>query len=565
MIPAIEVDGPVWIKRRAVLPSRTDEVIRRHRHWCSEDSWRRRYRQGCRPEVVQEGLAEGDRTTPNFNRHFGTRLLRHLRGHAGPSVDKHLHEIVADENLRDRARQLKSYLEPALGFEITTCSTGGTNNVITLKLDNSLNHLGEEGYQLDISSDIIYLVAFREKGIFWGIQTLRQLLPSEILRGVKVNRIAWKVPCMKVSDKPRFKWRGLMLDCSRTFITKEQIKKYLEALSFFKMNVLHLHLTDDQGWRIEIKKYPELTAVSSKFHKSYNEPKEFEGYYSQDDLKELIEFASQRNIEIVPEIEMPGHSYEVFAAFPKLSCKGDTAKIHPYSKGIDIHNEIFCAGNEETFNFIQHVLDEITTLFPSQYVHIGGDEAPKLYWKECSKCQKRIKDEGLKDENELQSWFVKRIENYLNSKKKKLIGWDEITQGGLSRSATVMYWRGWEKELPLHIAELGNNLIMTPNSHCYFDYTNEKISTEMVYSFNPVPKELTTEQDKNILGVQANFWSHIDRTPHLIDRQLFPRLLALSEIAWTDYDQKEWNGFKARMQIKLKSLDILGVSYFSEN
>lgn len=473
--------------------------------------------------------------------------------------------IIASENLILRARQLKRYLEPALGFELQCSSDTRAKNTIELKLNKSLNNLGEEGYLLKITPDKIYLAASHEKGIFYGIQTLRQLLPADIFREASVRGVGWEIPCLKIEDQPRFRWRGLMLDCSRTFITKEQIKRYLEAMSLFKMNVLHMHLTDDQGWRIEIKKYPELTSVAAKFHPSFKEPLEYQGFYSQDDLKELVEFATQRNIEIVPEIEMPGHSSEIFAAFPQFSCKGDTSKIHPFSKGVGVHNEILCAGNDETFKFIDNILDEVVTLFPSQYIHIGGDEAPKKMWKECPKCQKRISEEGLKDENELQSWFVKRVEKYLNSKGKKLIGWDEITEGGLSPGATVMYWRGWVKEVPQKVAELGNNMIMTPTSHCYFDYPNEKISTEQIYSYNPVPEGFGFNEIGKVLGVQANFWSHIDRTPPRIDRQLFPRLLALSEIAWTYQNKKEWSNFRKRMYFRLKSLDILGISYFNEN
>ncbi|MEI7525140.1 MAG: beta-N-acetylhexosaminidase [Mariniphaga sp.] len=470
--------------------------------------------------------------------------------------------ITVSENLSFRAIQLKGYLEPALGYDLLVSHKAGLNNSIELKIDKSLGRLGDEGYLLDITKEKILLTAFQDKGIFYGIQTLRQLLPSEILRDTPVKQMDWQIPCLKIEDKPRFKWRGLMLDCSRTFISKEQIKRYLEILSFFKMNVLHMHLTDDQGWRVEILRYPELTKTASKFHESFQEPKEYEGYYLQGDIRELIEYATQRNIEIIPEIEMPGHSSEVFAAFPQLSCKGDTTKIHPFFKGPGVHNEIFCAGNDKSFEFLYHVLDEISELFPSPYVHIGGDEAPKAHWKTCPKCQKRILDEGLKDENELQSWFVKRIEKYLNNKGKRLIGWDEITEGGLSPTATVMYWRGWEKDVPAKVAERGNDMIMTPTDYSYFDYSNEKISTEKIYSVNPVPQGFSSKQRERVLGVQANFWSHIDRTPPVIDRQLFPRLIALSEIAWAQNENKDWNEFNLRLGKIEPILDIMGINYF---
>ncbi|MEI6139200.1 MAG: beta-N-acetylhexosaminidase [Mariniphaga sp.] len=473
--------------------------------------------------------------------------------------------LAAPEVLKKRALQLRNYIAPALGYDLTIISKPRGKNEIEFRVDKSLKNLGEEGYQLNVTPAKIILSAFSEKGIFWGIQTIRQLLPEQIHRSSMVNGVAWELPCLSIEDNPRFKWRGLMLDCSRTFISKEEVKKYIEVLSFFKMNVLHMHLTDDQGWRIEIKKYPELTRIASRFHPSYNEPEEYQGFYSQEDMKEIIGFAADRNVEIVPEIEMPGHSYEVFAALPQLSCKGDTAIIHPWTRGAGIHNEIFCAGKDQTFVFLENILDEITTLFPSQYVHIGGDEAPKAHWKTCEKCQKRIKDLGLKDENELQSWFVKRIEKYLNSKGKKLIGWDEIMDGGLSKSATVMYWRSWDKSVAQKIPSIENDIVMTPTSHCYFDYTYEKISTEKMYAFNPVFNKNQPNDNKNILGVQANFWSHLDRTAPRIDRQLFPRLLALAEVGWTQNDRKDWGDFKARLDSKLKILDTMGIYYFGKN
>ncbi len=467
--------------------------------------------------------------------------------------------------LKKGAIQLKNYIVPAMGYDLAITSKPKGKNEIEFRIDKSLKQLGEEGYQLKITPVMICLSAYGEKGIFWGIQTIRQLLPEQVHRAAKVNGVAWELPCLSIEDNPRFKWRGLMLDCSRTFISKKEVKKYIEAMSYFKMNVLHLHLTDDQGWRIEIKKYPELTRIASRFRPSYNEPEENQGFYSQEDMKEIIGFAADRNVEIVPEIEMPGHSYEVFAALPQLSCKGDTARIHPWTKGAGIHNEIFCAGNDQTFEFLENMLDEITTLFPSQYVHIGGDEAPKAHWKTCAKCQKRIKDLGLKDENELQSWFVKRIEKYLNGKGKKLIGWDEIMDGGLSKSATVMYWRNWDKSVAQKIPFIENDIVMTPTSHCYFDYAYEKISTEKMYSFNPVFNQEKPEVNKNILGVQANFWSHLDRTSPRIDRQLFPRLLALAEVGWTNSDHKNWGDFEVRLQSELKILEIMGIYYHGKN
>ena len=352
-----------------------------------------------------------------------------------------------------------------------------------------------------------------------------------------------------------------MIDYSRTFWNMSHTKKYIDAVSYYKMNKLHMHLTDDQGWRIDIDKYPALTEKASRFDTVYHEPQEREGYYSKDDIRELVRYAETRNVELIPEIEMPGHTTEVFAAYPELSCTGDTLSIHPFFKGPGIHKEIFCAGREETFRFLENVLSEVTELFPSPYVHIGGDEAPKAMWQTCPDCQKVMEEYDMKDEDELQSWFISRIEEYLNSKGKKLIGWDEIMEGGLSKTATVMYWRGRNEQTPLIAASQGNDVIMTPTSHCYFDYSYQTISTEKVYSYNPLPDNLDKQYSEHILGVQANFWSHIDRTEPKMDRQIFPRLLAMAEVGWAEGLNKNWENFNIRLKHHYKSLSLLEIYY----
>jgi hexosaminidase len=469
--------------------------------------------------------------------------------------------IKAGQDLIDKAEQLKAYLSPASGYllPINVRNTGG--NLIELKLLDELSSIGEEGYKIHITRKKVLITAYKPQGIFWGIQTLRQMFPVEILREAVVDDVEWILPCVKIVDKPRFEWRGLMIDYSRTFWNISHTKKYIDAISYYKMNKLHMHLTDDQGWRIEINKYPALTEKASKFDTIYHEPPEREGYYSKEDIRELVRYAEARNVELIPEIEMPGHSTEVFAAYPELSCTGDTLSIHPFFKGPGIHNEIFCAGKKETFEFLVNVLSEVIELFPSKYVHIGGDEAPKAMWKACPDCQRVIKEHNLKDEDELQSWFIKRIEQYLSSEGKNLIGWDEIMEGGLSKTATVMYWRGRNNQTPLIAASQGNDVIMTPTSHCYFDYTHKKISTEKVYSYNPMPDNLDNQYSEHILGVQANFWSHIDRTEPKMDRQIFPRILALSEVGWTLTEWKDWNDFKKRLDKHYKSLHLMGIYY----
>ena len=476
-------------------------------------------------------------------------------------IDQHT-IIKAGRSLIEEAEKLRNYLVPATGYRLAI-DNSFQENIIELKLADNLSSLGDEGYTMEVSPKKVLISAYHYKGLFWGIQSLRQLLPNEILREALVVNVDWVIPCIKIVDKPRFKWRGLMIDYSRTFWSVSHTKKYIDVLSYFKMNKLHMHLTDDQGWRLEIEKYPLLTEIASKFDTVFNEPPEREGFYTKEDIREIVKYAKTRNVEIIPEIEMLGHSSEVFSAYPQFSCTGDTLSIHTFFEGPNIHKEIYCAGKEETFEFLEDVLSEVADLFPSEYVHIGADEAPKDMWEKCANCQRVIKDYNLKNEEELQSWFVKRIEKFLNSKGKKLIGWDEIIEGGLSKSAVVMYWRSNKSDAVLDAVKQGNNIILTPTSHCYFDYTYDKISTEKVYSFEPESGNLTEINSDQILGVQANFWSHIDRTEPTMDRQIFPRLLALAEVGWTKASKKNREHFMIRMKDHLKSLKLLGVYYMN--
>lgn len=473
--------------------------------------------------------------------------------------------IAYGKNLHLKAKQLKDYLDPATGFDIKIGNSDIQSNQIILEINENLSDLGVEGYILEVSQNKIRIEAYHSMGLFYAFQTLLQLLPKDILRHAKVEDMEWHIPNCRIIDTPQFEWRGLMIDYSRTFWNKRITKKYIDAMAFYKLNKLHMHLTDDQGWRIEITKYPNLTQIASKFDTSFHEPTEREGYFSQSDIKEIITYAKERNIEIIPEIEMPGHSSEVFSVYPELSCRGETMKIHPFTLGPGIHKEIFCAGNDDTFVFLKNVLSEIIELFPSDYIHIGGDEAPKDHWKECAKCQQRIKVEGLENEHELQSWFIKQIETYLSAHNKIMIGWDEIMEGGLSKTATVMYWRGWKTEVPNFVIDHGNNIIMTPTSHCYFDYTYETISTEKVYSYNPFPTDSNNKYEEQILGVQANFWSHLNRIEPEMDRQIFPRILALAEVGWSKIPNKNWNDFTLRLDHQLKILDILDIYYYENN
>jgi hypothetical protein len=423
---------------------------------------------------------------------------------------------------------------------------------VNMALDSTL---AAEAYKLDITPRRITISGGSPAGVFYGIQTLRQLV------GPALAASSARVPCLSIQDQPRFAWRGLMLDCSRTFQSLDYLKKTIDRLSFYKMNVLHLHLTDDQGWRIEIKKHPELTQKGARFSPKYHEAESHQGLYTQADLKDLVQYAALRGVTIVPEIEMPGHSHEVLVCHPELSCTGKTSdEIFPFFKGPGITQDVLCAGNEDTFWLLQDVLDEVVEVFPSKFIHIGGDEAPKLRWKECPKCQARIKAEGLKSEHELQSYFIRRIEKHVNAKGRRLIGWSEILQGGLAPNAAVMDWIGGAGPA----TKAGHDVVMSPTSHCYFDYPYGAISSQRAFGFDPTAK-LSPEQARHVLGLQANFWSHIDREPELVDKQLFPRLLAIAERGWSPAGAGDWPEFKARLDAQLPQLRRMGVHYRTEH
>ncbi len=467
-----------------------------------------------------------------------------------------------------QARAIGDYLAEmingATGYQLTPIETEraeAVSGAILLTTRNATTSLAPEGYELTIGPTSIVIRAPEASGLFYGVQTLRHILPPAIEgKRPPTDETPWSVPCLQIKDGPRFGWRGLMIDCSRTFQRKEYLKRYVDLLALFKMNVLHLHLTDDQGWRVEIKKHVKLTEIGSEFAEYYNEPG---GYYTQADLREIVAYAASRHVLVVPEIEMPGHCIAALAAYPELSCTGGPFEIHPFFKGPGIHGDVFCPGNEDTFKLLQDVLDEVIELFSSPFIHIGGDEVPKARWKQCPKCRARIKAEGLENEDELQSYFVRRIERYINSKGRRLIGWDEIMQGGLAPNATVMSWRGVEPGL--NAINQGHDVVFTPTSHCYFDYTHERISLEKTYSFDPVASGVTADQIQHILGLQANMWTHIARSDDGIDRQIFPRLIALAEVAWSPPEQRDYSDFERRLGAALARLDALSMKYHAES
>ena len=410
------------------------------------------------------------------------------------------------------------------------------------------NLLLKEEYFLKILENQIIIEASSPNGIMHGIQSLRQIVPiNENTSSKKIS-----INCLEIHDFPRFKWRGLLLDCCRHFMQKDFVKRYIDLLAFHKMNILHWHLTEDQGWRIEIEKYPKLTEIGA--WRENKDGKKYGGFYTKKDIKEIVLYAENRGIEIVPEIELPGHSVAAIASYPHLSCTGDSIKVET---DWGVFKDIYCAGNDSVFTFLEDVLEEVIELFPSKYIHIGGDEAPKYHWENCSKCQKRIINNNLKDEHELQSYFIKRIGDFLKTKNKRLIGWDEIIEGGIPENAIIQSWRGMEGGIVA--AKNQNQAIMSPTSHCYFDYDLDAINLEKVYSFEPIPKELNQFESKFIIGGECNMWS--ERAPQdLIDSKVFPRILAMSEVLWSE-KEKDYSEFSNRVEKHYPKLEKLGVNY----
>ncbi|HUT23881.1 MAG TPA: beta-N-acetylhexosaminidase [Sumerlaeia bacterium] len=425
-------------------------------------------------------------------------------------------------------------------------------NSILLTTVGGQKSTGREGYEIVVRDDWVLVRAPEPRGVFLGAQTLRQLLPPEVESPRKVENVEWKIPGVWILDQPRYPCRGLLIDCARHFMTKEFLKRYIDLLACHKLNRLHLHLTDDQGWRIEIKKRPKLTEVGAWRGKG---DEKYGGFYTQDDIREIVAYAESRYVVVIPEIEMPGHARGALASYPEISCTGGPFEV---ATTWGVFEDVFCAGNDETFEFLEDVLDEVMELFPSSYIHIGGDECPKKRWQACEKCQARMQAEGLKDERELQSYFVKRISKILESRGRRLIGWDEILEGGLAPGATVQSWRGVQGGVAA--ARAGHDVIMSPTSHCYFDYGLDAIDLRKVFFFEPTPPELTPEEAKHILGGQANMWTEY-APQETIDGKVFPRLLGLAETLWSPAEGKDFDEFHERVKAHCKRLDFLGVRY----
>lgn len=452
---------------------------------------------------------------------------------------------------------------------------------ILLKRQASRSIKNEEGYRLKVSRKSLVLTATSGHGLFYGIQTIFQLMGAEICRhNLPMTYKEWEIPCVEIVDYPRYSYRGMHLDVCRHFFPVSFVKKYIDLLAMYKMNTFHWHLTDDQGWRIEIKKYPGLTATGAwrvdhedlpwneRPPQKPGEKATYGGFYTQDEIRDVVRYAAARYINIIPEIEMPAHCVSALAAYPQLSCTGGpfTVPTGSYWPNIDI----FCAGNDSVFTFLQDVLTEVMDLFPSNYIHIGGDEADKTNWKTCQKCQERMRSEGLKDENELQSYFIKRIEKFIISKNRKLIGWDEILEGGLAPEATVMSWRGIEGGIAA--ARQGHDAIMTPTSHCYLDYYQADpafepkaiggfVTLRKVYFYEPTPEELNKKEARHILGVQGNLWTEFINDPSHVEYMVLPRMIALAEVGWSQKNARDWDDFRLRLREQYLRLHKMRVNF----
>ncbi|MBI5857470.1 MAG: family 20 glycosylhydrolase [Sphingobacteriales bacterium] len=518
--------------------------------------------------IPQPKLVKQSAVTGNFNITSATQI------------------VLEGSGLENSVNFLNSHLQKYYRLKLKTVNTSASKNVIRLnyeRLDNPL----PGAYNMTVDENGVYITGDNETGVFYGIQSLIQLLPT-------YGKLT--IPYASIEDAPRFGYRGMHLDCGRHFWPIDYIKKYLDYLALHKINIFHWHLTEDQGWRVEIKKYPELTKVGAwrngtiigRYPGTGNDNIRYGGYYTQEEIKQVVQYAKERYVEVIPEIEMPGHSSAAIASYPWLSCFSQKSTPVPANmiskKSVEeqkngriklvqetwgVFDDVFCAGSDSSFLFLQNVIDEVIGLFPSRYFHIGGDECPKTHWKICPKCQQRMKVNNLKDEHELQSWFVQRIEKYLNSKGKILIGWDEILEGGLAPNAVVMSWRG--EQGGIDAAKQNHDVIMTPGNPVYFDHTqseNEDSVTiggfnpiEKVYAYEPVPKELNAEQATHVLGAQANIWTEYMGNTRKVEYMLFPRLSALSEVLWSPKENRSWDDFQKRLLKQFNRYDLWKVNY----
>jgi hexosaminidase len=472
--------------------------------------------------------------------------------------------IVSDADNRWNATYLRDLIAPSTGLALPVQVGEPIGNaVIRLHTGGNRDTLGREGYALSVSPTTVTVEAPTTTGVFYGIQTLRQLFPPQVECKSPVANTAWEVPCIEIEDAPRFAWRGYMMDEGRHFHGKETMLRTLELMALQKLNVLHWHLTEDQGWRIEIKQYPRLTEVGSTrkgttralFGKHDGVP--CGGFYTQQEVAEIVAYAAQRHITIVPEIEMPGHALAALAAYPELSCTGGPFEV---ACRFGIMSDTYCPGKETVFTFLQNVLDEVMALFPSPFIHIGGDEVPKRRWKTCPDCQGRIQQEGLRDERGLQVYLTNRIAAYLASRGRRMVGWNEILQDGLADSAVAQYWIRHRKDVVEAIRH-GRDVIVSPFWHAYLDHSYSLTPLSRAYAFEPVFADLDADDAQHVLGLEALMWTEFVPNRARLDYQTHPRLAAFAETGWSPRERKDWRSFRGRLDRWMQRLDALGVQY----
>jgi hexosaminidase len=475
--------------------------------------------------------------------------------------------ISTDGANRWNADFLRSLLAGPTGFPLPIRSgEQAIDQTIQLRLTGGMETLGSEGYRLEIRPGKIEIEAAATAGVFYGIQSLRQLLPPEIENKAQTN-VDWKMECHVIEDRPRFPWRGFMLDEGRHFQGKETVFLTLDLMALQKLNIFHWHLTEDQGWRIEIERYPRLTGVGSyrpgtsqSMLASKHDGLPHQGFYTRDEIREIVKYASERHITVVPEIEVPGHCTAALTAYPELSCTGGPFEV---ATRFGIFPDIYCPGKDTTFTFLTTVMDEVMGLFPSPYLHIGGDEAPKKRWKACPDCQRKMRDLGIEDEKALQYWFTDQVISYLKSRGRHAIGWNEILHEGLLKNTLVQYWRGNRKELIHAVRNENRAVIMSTYLDAYLDHSYELMPLSRAYHYEPIPAELGEDDVSNILGLEFPLWSEWVPNRDRLDYQVYPRLTAMAETGWTMRNRKDFNDFRKRLGVFLKRLDILGVRYAS--
>ena len=497
--------------------------------------------------------------------------------------------ICTDRASVATGQQLAERLRKSTGYPLKVSSRlsagSAIKNAILLTTTKAKTNLGPEGYELTVATNAVVIRAPAQAGLFYGAQTLAQLLPPEIFSTKVVSNGSWRIPCAQIEDQPRFGWRGMMLDVSRDFFTKEEVERLLDLLALHKINTFHWHLVDNNGWRIEMKKYPKLTEIGAWREHSrvtpqrqsaanleqntahpawapaqpsaYGPDGRYGGFYTQQEIREVVAYAAALHITIVPEIELPGHSAAALSAYPEFNCTGV------------LRGQVYCAGRDGSFDFLEGVLSEVFKLFPGKYIHIGGDEVNTANWARCDQCQARMKAEGLTNVDQLQSYFIRRIETFVNARGRKLVGWSEITKGGLAKSATVMDWIGGG----LEAATAGHDVVMSPNADAYLDhYQSQDHSTEpwaiggylplsKIYDFEPIPAKLEPPFQSHILGAQGNLWTEYVASFKHVEYMAFPRMCALAEVDWSRKEARQWDDFSRRLQTHLQRLDELGVNY----